>query len=141
MPSKLTHTLTHAHKPMAREVSFLPYLHKPRQVSLRDAVEHDEDTNSFSAIREKMGAFCMGTHKRLGSGSIIYILDPLLVQIIGEQGYQDAREYRILRLFKGVFGTGDLSLFTKCEATRAAGKLLLTTDKLKVMDDSRALLQ
>ncbi len=97
-----------------------------------DAVKHDQDINSFSGIREKMCAFCMGTHKRLGSDSIVYMLDSLMVLTIGEQGYRKAREYRILRLYKGVFGTGDLSMFTKCEAMRAAGKLLVTTDKLKV---------
>jgi hypothetical protein len=100
---------------------------------LAGIIDSDQDVNSFMRKRDLVFAFCMGLHDRLGESSLVRMLDDSIVErfIVGEI-YQDARDFRTLRIFKGVFNSGDFSNFVKSEVMKAAGIILKTTDKLKV---------
>jgi hypothetical protein len=97
------------------------------------AVEDDDDVNGLVKCRKMLAAFCMGLHPRLGKASHISKIDDNIVScFIGMPMMQEARDMRALRIFKGVFDIGDLSVFRKSSAMLFAGNVLCNTKCLTV---------
>jgi hypothetical protein len=120
---------------MARLASIPLHLQRVEPFPMRSAVEDDDEVNGFVKCRELLAAFCMGLHPRLGKESQISKIDDNIVScFIGMPMIQQARSMRALRIFKGVFDIGDLSVFRKSSAMLFAGNVLCTTKNLTVRE-------